>query len=240
MELETIQEVIHKMGFMETSHHGNLYWFGLALPDKDFRLYFRKKVMYNRYPSMEYLARKKVFSDITNRMRRTFPKKFNFAPISFLCPEYTEALESYMKAHPNFFWIGKPSCGRGGDGIMLLQKYTDIPKNLLTYQEKDLLVQRYVKTPLLVDGKKFDLRLYALIKGYGPIEAYLANEGLARLCTENYKQPTKENMKNMFMHLTNFSLNKNSDNFIAPTEDFKTNDNGSKRLISTLWKTLEE
>jgi hypothetical protein len=27
-------------------------------------------------------------------------------------------------------------------------------------------------------------------------------------------------MKNMFMHLTNFSLNKNSENYIPPDEDF--------------------
>ena len=228
------------MGYMETSNHGSLYWFGLALLDKDFKIYLKKKCYYNRYPAMEYLARKKVFSDITNRMRRTFPKQFNFAPISFLVPEHCEELETYMSAHPNFFWIGKPSCGRGGEGIMLLQKYNDIPKNLLTNQEKDLLVQRYVKNPLLIEGKKFDLRLYVLVKGYDPIEAYIANEGLARLCTEKYRQPTKENMKNMFMHLTNFSLNKNSENFIAPTENFLEDDIGSKRLMTSLWKGLEE
>ena len=76
-----------------------------------------------------------------------------------------------------------------------------------------MLVQRYIRTPLLLDGKKFDLRLYVLVVGYDPVEAYLADEGLARLCTENYKQPNPANMKNMFMHLTNFSLNKNSDNY---------------------------
>ena len=123
---------------------------------------------------------------------------------------------------------------------MLIQKYSDIPKNLLTNLEKDLLVQRYVKNPLLVEGKKFDLRLYVLVKSFDPIEAYLANEGLARLCTDNYRMPTKENMKNMFMHLTNFSLNKNSENFVAPTENFQNEDNGSKRLMSSLWKALEE
>ena len=93
---------------------------------------------------------------------------------------------------------------------------------------------------MLIEGKKFDLRLYVMVKGYDPIEAYLANEGLARLCTENYRQPTKENMKNMFMHLTNFSLNKNSDNYKAPTDDFLKSDNGSKRLMSSLWKLIEE
>jgi len=54
--------------------------------------------------------------------------------------------------------------------------------------------------------------------------------------------PTKENMKNLFMHLTNFSLNKNSENFKLPDNDFleKGEGDASKRLLSTLWKTLEE
>ena len=93
---------------------------------------------------------------------------------------------------------------------------------------------------MLIEGKKFDLRLYVMIKGFDPIEAYLANEGLARLCTENYRQPTKDKMKKMFMHLTNFSLNKNSENYIPPTDEFLTEDNGSKRLMSSLWKHIEE
>lgn len=49
-------------------------------------------------------------------------------------------------------------------------------------------------------------------------------------------------MKNMFMHLTNFSLNKQSENYKQPDEEFldEGKDTGSKRLLSSLWKTLEE
>lgn len=44
----------------------------------------------------------------------------------------------------------------------------------------------------------------------------------------------------MFMHLTNYSLNKNSENYKAPDDEFLQDDTGSKRLISSLWKTLAE
>jgi len=44
-------------------------------------------------------------------------------------------------------------------------------------------VQRYVENPLVVQNKKFDIRLYIVIKGVDPIEAYLFEEGLARFCT---------------------------------------------------------
>lgn len=63
----------------------------------------------------------------------------------------------------------------------------DIPNSLSTGEKKDMLVQRYIKTPLLIDNKKFDLRLYVVIVGLDPIHAYLADEGLARLCAENYR-----------------------------------------------------
>lgn len=50
------------------------------------------------------------------------------------------------------------------------------------------------------------------------------------------------NMKNMFMHLTNFSLNKNNENFKLCDDNFleEGEDKGSKRLLTTIWKTLEE
>ena len=46
----------------------------------------------------------------------------------------------------------------------------------------------------------------------------------------------------MFMHLTNFTLNKNHENYKACDENFEEDgeEQGSKRLLSKLWKTLEE
>jgi len=52
-----------------------------------------------------------------------------------------------------------------------------------------------------------------LIKGVNKIEAYICDEGIARFCTSNYKKPDGLNMKNLYMHLTNYSLNKQSEKF---------------------------
>jgi hypothetical protein len=51
-------------------------------------------------------------------------------------------------------------------------------------------------------------------------------EGLVRLCTEKYKTPSSRNLKYTCMHLTNYSINKNSNNFEADDNDFSK---GSKR-----------
>jgi hypothetical protein len=100
-ELELIQFVIQKCGFLETTltGAGNLYWYALGLSDKDCKLINKKssKFYFNRYPGIEYLTRKKVSCTITNRMRRTYDNEFKFSPISFLLPEEEDQLESHMK-----------------------------------------------------------------------------------------------------------------------------------------------
>ena len=70
-----------------------------------------------------------------------------------------------------------------------------------------------MNNPLLIEGKKFDLRLYVLMSGVEPTLAYTCQEGMVRFCTESYQKVNKDNAQNLFIHLTNSSLNKKSDNF---------------------------
>ena len=72
---------------------------------------------------------------------------------------------------------------------------------------------------MLIDNKKFDLRIYVMVTQLGaypdqkPI-AFIADEGLVRLCTEDYNPPDPSNLHNLLSHLTNYSLNKLSENFV--------------------------
>lgn len=88
-----------------------------------------------------------------------------------------------MRSYPNLTYIAKPSKGRGGEGISLVQKFSDLPRKAFS---QEFLIQRYIDNPLLIDHKKFDFRVYVMIKSINPIQAYLCDEGLARFCTENY------------------------------------------------------
>ena len=150
-------------------------------------------------------------------------------PDSFLLPDEARDLEIHMKQYPGQTFIAKPSKGRGGCGIVLVRKMSDLPKNAI-YNEYQL--QRYIDNPLLIQGKKFDLRLYVMIRGIDPIEAYFYKEGMARFATHNYKKPDQSNQKDLYMHLTNFSLNKNSQRFIMPGDEFQSNEKSSKQLWS--------
>ena len=76
------------------------------------------------------------------------------------------------------------------------------------------------------------------MRGIDPVEAYLCDEGLARFCTHNYKKPDTNNIKDIYMHLTNFSVNKNSLRYKAPGEQFFEDDKSSKQLFTTAIKKL--
>ena len=45
------------------------------------------------------------------------------------------------------------------------------------------------------------------------MRAYVFKEGLARFATHPYEAPTPKNMNNMYMHLTNYAINKNALNY---------------------------
>ncbi|XP_075229446.1 tubulin polyglutamylase TTLL13-like isoform X5 [Lycorma delicatula] len=82
--------------------------------------------------------------------------------------------------------------------------------------------------PYLVDGFKFDMRVYTLITSIDPLRIFVYNEGLARFATSRYKEPAGHNTTNLYMHLTNYAVNKHSRTFIVDDEA------GSKRRLSTV------
>jgi tubulin polyglutamylase TTLL5 len=73
------------------------------------------------------------------------------------------------------------------------------------------VVSKYVDNPLLVNDLKFDIRLYVVLTSLDPLRVYIYNEGLVRFASDPYQQTDKENL---FSHLTNYSINKKSQNYV--------------------------
>lgn len=49
-----------------------------------------------------------------------------------------------------------------------------------------MVVQRYVAKPHLIDGFKYDLRIYVNVVGISPLRVYVHKHGLARFATVPY------------------------------------------------------
>lgn len=122
-------------------------------------------------------------------------------------------------------WYNLHYISAQGRGVYLTHNLKDINMD-------GMICQVYLKKPLLIDGFKFDLRVYALVTSVDPLRIYIYNEGLTRFATKPYALPTKSNAANTFMHLTNYSLNKLSESFS------KDHEKGSKRTFSSLNRIL--
>lgn len=93
--------------------------------------------------------------------------------------------------------------------------------------------------PYLIDNLKFDLRIYALVYGVDPLRVFVYQEGLARFATAEYVGPTNGNLDNLFMHLTNYAINKRSDNFVF-NEDQDDDASGHKRSLTSVLEYIKE
>ena len=79
-----------------------------------------------------------------------------------------------------------------------------------------------------------------LLYGVNPLRVYIHKEGMARFCTEPYRRPTARNLKNLFMHLTNYAINKHSDAYEAAEEDSSScGEGGHKRSLNAILQILE-
>jgi hypothetical protein len=105
-----------------------------------------------------------------------------------------------------------------GKGIFLINKLSQVKKwEKLSAASKMsapevYVVSRYVDSPLLVGGKKFDLRLYVLVLSFKPLVAYLSDLGFARFCNVKYEE-NMDDLDNKFMHLTNVYVQKHGDGY---------------------------
>lgn len=135
-------------------------------------------------------------------------------PVTFALPtDYKQFVDEYHK-NPQATWILKP-CGKSqGTGIMLIQnlaklkKWSKESKNAIEHPcpAKDTyVISRYIDNPLLIGGKKFDLRLYVLVTTFRPLKAYMYQNGFCRFCTVKYDRSVQE-LDNMYVHLTNVSV----------------------------------
>lgn len=127
------------------------------------------------------------YEDLVKSMRHQRAKEHK------LSVAYNAALQAYQQAkasQPNaditppvpppspMTYIVKPGSACQGKGISLVMSPEKVKRVVGN------VVQEYIANPLLIRGKKFDLRIYVLITSVAPLRMYVFQDGLARFCTE--------------------------------------------------------
>ncbi|XP_077432304.1 protein polyglycylase TTLL10 [Vanacampus margaritifer] len=120
--------------------------------------------------------------------------------------------------HSTQMWICKPTGLNQGRGIFLLKSMEDVAALKLKLQHMDdlrtntktlhrrpqaYIVQHYIQRPLLLRGKKFDVRSYLLIACTSPYMVFFRH-GYVRLTCDHYDSTSN----NLSAHLTNQYMQK--------------------------------
>lgn len=215
----------------------------------------------NHFPASWCIGRKDRLSRTLNVMKRIHGNEaFDFHPDTYIMPGdldiYTRILKAELasgnfsgsskstKGNGEGLWIMKPvasSCGRGISVVtssQALAMLTSSSTKKKAAAAKTMLFQKYLINPLLINKKKFDLRIYVLVTGVDPLRIYIHREGLTRISTSNF---TLKNIKNRFAHLTNYSVNKKNTVFKAASYEPTINhgDSNSKSQSTAVPRDVE-
>ncbi|KAK4471968.1 hypothetical protein MN116_005346 [Schistosoma mekongi] len=177
----------------------------------------------NHFPGMSEICRKDSLARNLNRMIRLFPKDYNIFPKTWCLPSDWNDIQNYARKHKSKTFIIKPDNGCQGRGIYITKSAKDIRSM------ENMICQVYISKPFLIDGYKFDMRIYVLLTSCDPLRLFVFKDGLVRFTTCSYVEPNQHNVHNMYMHLTNYAVQKHSDSYIRDNED-----SGTKRRITTL------
>ena len=223
---------LSQMKYKNKLEHSNIIW--RLLHPNEMRTLIRsmsRNQKFNHFPTTYQLGRKDNMYRHYRHFKSMFNNDYDFAPMTFILPFDTEKFQSEIESvsTSKHKWIVKPVNLSRGRGIHLLQddeEFEKISKASLKLNITQYLVSRYISNPHLINETKYDLRIYVLITSFNPLRIYLYDNGLVRFATEKY---TKGNYDNVYVHLTNYSINKNNTNYKANNNDENGEDDNSSK-----------
>ena len=176
---------------------------------------------FNHFPCTYQLGRKDNLFKHYKHFKRLFPELYNYMPMTYILPNDSETFEHEFKKSKKNIWIAKPVNMSRGRFIKLIydsHSYRKLCIHANANSNIQYLISKYLDKPHLLNNKKYDLRIYVIVLSFTPLKIYLYYNGLVRFATEDY---IKDNYNNIFIHLTNYSINKQNPNYKSNIKDNK-------------------
>jgi len=104
-------------------------------------------------------------------------------------------------------WILKLCTSSSGDGVRILWQFDEVREFYARVEKDDsdelyarYVIQRYIENPLLLEGRKSEIRIYWLVASLDPLLVLLYREGTVRLNTLPFEL---DDFDNALIHVTN-------------------------------------
>ncbi|XP_043532024.1 protein polyglycylase TTLL10-like isoform X1 [Chiloscyllium plagiosum] len=216
-----------------------LKWCEINTPN-NFQCFQEGKQLLNQIPNDKLLTTKvglcsslKTYDQLaTKRTKVIYPrvlKMEEFYPETYRMDVKSERLAFFQIMEDVPIWISKPAGSNLGKGIFLLKcqedfldfraKLESIEKNTSSKMycyglPSNRIVQRYLHKPLLLEGRKFDVRSYFLIASTSPHMIFFRH-GYVKLACNQY-DPYSDDLTS---HLTNQFVQKKNPLYSEMKED---------------------
>jgi tubulin polyglutamylase TTLL1 len=235
LDKEVIIENYNERGWQETKDEEdwNIYWACVNTVRNIFNpktfVKLNDMQVLNHFPNFYELCRKDHMAKNIKKYKKQLVREgkstesLDFLPLTFVLPGDLPIFLEEFKRSPNSVWILKPSNRSQGQGIVLVNKINKIKK--LNFQSKTLtennstvtinetyVISKYLENPLLVSGKKFDMRIYVLVTSFHPLKVWLFRQGFCRFSNEKFSIDVNE-LDNIYIHLTNVAIQKNYEKY---------------------------
>lgn len=248
-----VKHAFRDAGFRCTAkQHFNALWTSALAGDEFSRLRLDRFQKVNHFPGTWELGRKdRLYRNVARMRRRQGAEhEFDIMPRSFMYPrdaaDWSADIANLQADGENPLYIVKPPSSSRGRGIRVIKGPKDLPGLAKSAASggngkgrgRDVLVQRYLRRPHLINGYKYDLRVYVLVTSFDPLRVYLYEDGLVRFATEKYRTDGSS-LKKRAIHLTNYSINKNKAGFVATATE-EEDGAGSKWSIGALRRHFKE
>ena len=102
-------------------------------------------------------------------------------------------------------WILKPGVSSRGRGIEIHSDLEDLLRSTMSAKESNWVVQKYIERPLIIIGKKFDIRVWVVVTSVEPFAVWMFMKPYLRFTSGDYDA---NRLFDKFSHLTNVSVSK--------------------------------
>ena len=141
-------------------------------------------------------------------VRAVMPESFVFK-----VGQDADAFENNLRKQGETIWIVKPGeFSNRGSGIQILKTVADVMQLVRQPTTPSWVVQKYIQRPMLLEGRKFDIRSYGFIssKDGSSFEGYFFPHAYVRTASEQY---SINNIDDRMAHLNNDAVQKHGKNY---------------------------
>lgn len=195
--------------------------------------------MYNRINANYHLSNKKaLFMNVSNYYKALGMDPFEVAiPLTFHIkssrdPEFAKFEQYYQQnskiKNSQNVWIIKPGENTNrGVGIQVANSLKEIQSLIDSFGkstgDRTSIVQKYIERPLLISGRKVDIRAYAMITSVnGTLKGYMYRDCYFRTSSKPFDL---SNLHSRYIHLTNDAVQ-------VCSEDYGKFENANKLSIN--------